>query len=87
MFRTRGIPTMPRVASSLRERFIVEEAACFYIQTGSGSFSLLLFFSETALTAVAADELTSAGEAVDGQTAVVGTALAFCHGGRKVSAH
>ena len=44
---------------------------------------LVALFSDTALTAVAADKLTSAGEAVDGQTALIGAALAFGHGGRK----
>ena len=37
------------------------------------------FFANAALAAVAADKLASAGEAVDGQTALVCTAFAFCH--------
>ena len=41
----------------------------------------ILFLAQTALTAVSTDELTAAGEAVDGQTAVVGAAFTFCHRG------
>src|SRR5699024_4067238 len=42
---------------------------------------LVLLLADTALAAVAADVLASAGETVDDQTAVVGTSLAVCHGG------
>ena len=40
-------------------------------------FLRLFFLAKTFLAPVAADELASAGEGVDGQTAVVGTALQF----------
>ena len=42
---------------------------------------LVLFLSKSALTAVSADVFTATGEFVDGQTAVVGTSAAVCHGG------
>ena len=41
----------------------------------------ILFLAQTALAAVSADELTAAGEAIDGQTAVVSAAFTFCHRG------
>ncbi len=41
-----------------------------------------LFFSQSPLTAVSCNELPAAAEMIDGQAAVVGTALTFCHGGR-----
>ena len=41
----------------------------------------ILLTTDTAFATVAGDELTAAGEFVDGQTAVVGTALTFCHAG------
>ena len=44
---------------------------------------LVAFLADTALAAVAGDELAAAGKAVDGKTAVVGTALALGHGCRK----
>lgn len=37
----------------------------------------ILLTTDTAFATIAGDELTAAGEFVDGQTAVVGTALAF----------
>ena len=43
----------------------------------------VFLFAESALTTVAGDELASAGEFIDRQTAAVGTAAAFCHAGRK----
>ena len=44
------------------------------------------FFSDTTLAAVSGHKLTAAGEAVDRQTALVGTALTFCHIGSKLKA-
>ena len=41
----------------------------------------ILLTADTTFTAVAGDELTAAGEFVDGQTAVVGTTLTFRHAG------
>ena len=41
---------------------------------------LVFFFADAALAAVSADKLTAAAETVDGQTAVIGTSLAVCHG-------
>ena len=41
--------------------------------------AVFLFLSKTALAAVSAAELASAGKAVDRQTALVGAALTFCH--------
>ena len=66
----------------LRERFIGEEELVFKFKQVRHVI-LVALFSDAALTAVAADKLTSAGEAVDGQTALIGAALAFGHGGRK----
>ena len=40
----------------------------------------IFLFSETPFTAVSGNELSAAGKAVDGQTAVVGTAFALSHG-------
>ena len=45
---------------------------------------LVFLFSQASLAAVAGDILSAAGEAVDGQTAVVSTALAFRHAGGKL---
>ncbi len=47
---------------------------------------LILFLADAPLAAVSADKLTAAGEAVDGQAALVGTALALGHGGGKLQA-
>ena len=41
----------------------------------------ILLTTDTAFATIAGDELTAAGEFVDGQTTVVGTALTFCHTG------
>ena len=41
----------------------------------------ILLTADTTFTAVAGDELTAAGEFVDGQTTVVGTTLTFRHAG------
>ena len=41
----------------------------------------ILLTTDTTFTAVAGDELTAAGEFVDGQTTVVGTTLTFRHAG------
>ena len=41
----------------------------------------ILLSTNTAFATVAGDELTATGELVDGQTAVVGTTLTFCHTG------
>ena len=43
--------------------------------------SLFFFFSDTTLAAVAGDIAAAAGEFIDGQTAVVRTAVALGHGG------
>ena len=63
--------------------FIAEKKFVFIFEKVR-DFFFVFFFSESALTTVSADELTSSGETVDGQAAVVGTALAFCHGGREL---
>ena len=42
---------------------------------------LILLLTNTTFTAVAAYELTPAGEFVDGKTTVVGTSVAVGHGG------
>ncbi len=47
-------------------------------------FFFISLFSDTTLTAVSGHKLTTPGKTVDGQAAVVGTALAFCHGGREL---
>ncbi len=44
----------------------------------------VLFFPNSALTAVSADKLTPAAESVDGQAAVIRASLAVCHGGGKL---
>ena len=44
----------------------------------------ILLTTDTSFATVAGDELTAAGELVDGQAAVVGTALTFCHTGLKL---
>ena len=41
----------------------------------------ILLTTDTAFATIAGDELTAAGELIDGQTAVVGTTLTFCHTG------
>ena len=41
---------------------------------------LILLLANTTLTAVAAYELTPAGEFVDGKTTVIGTSVAVGHG-------
>ena len=47
-------------------------------------FLFISLFSDTTLTAVSGHKLTSPGKTVDGQAALVGTAFAFCHGGREL---
>ena len=42
---------------------------------------LILLLTNTTLAAVAAYELTPAGEFVDGKTTVIGTSVAVGHGG------
>ena len=44
----------------------------------------ILLTTDTAFATIAGDELTAAGELIDGQTAIVGTALTFCHTGLKL---
>ena len=62
-----------------RQRFIPEDQLVFkFIEIRDVLF--VFFLAKTAFTAVSADKLTTAGKTVDGQTAVVGAALAFCHG-------
>ena len=41
----------------------------------------ILLTTDTAFATIAGDELTAAGELIDGQTAVVGTTLTFRHAG------
>ena len=48
-----------------------------------GHLTWILRLSKSPLAAVAGDILTAAGEPVNGQTAVVGAALALCHAGFK----
>ena len=65
----------------LGERLIIKVAVELVVkQVRHGVFGF--FLAETALTPVAGDKLTSAAEMVDSQTARIGTAAAFCHGGR-----
>ena len=64
---------------SFCQRFVGEEAFIF-ISEQVRSRIFLLLFTKSALAAVAGDVAASAGEFVDGQTAVVGTAVAFGHG-------
>ena len=44
---------------------------------------MVLLFAKALLTPVSADELAAAGEFVDGQTTVIGTAFTVCHGSGK----
>ncbi len=63
-----------------RERLIVEDAVVFVIKQ-IRDLPARLLPAKSALTAVAADKLPAAFEAVDRQDAVVGAALAAGHGG------
>ena len=62
------------------KRFIGKNPFIFVIEKVRDMI-LVLFLSKSALTAVSADVFTAAGEFVDGQTTVVGTSAAVCHGG------
>ena len=65
----------------VRGEGLVGEKLLVFIVEQVRNIVLVLLLADTALAAVAADVLASAGETVDGQTAVVGTSLAVCHGG------
>ena len=69
---------MPRSALSADNGVIGEDPFVF-IFIKVWNVVLVLFFADTTFTAVAADELTAAGEFVDSKSAVVGTALAVGH--------
>ena len=62
------------------KRFIGKNPFIFVIEK-VWDMILVLFLSKSALTAVSTDVFTAAGEFVDGQTTVVGTSAAVCHGG------
>ena len=62
------------------KRFIGKNPFIFVIEKVRDMI-LVLFLSKSALTAVSTDVFTAAGEFVDGQTTVVGTSAAVCHGG------
>ena len=64
---------------SFCQRFIGEEAFIF-ISEQVRSRIFLLLFTKSAFAAVAGDVAASAGKFIDGQTAVVSTAVAFSHG-------
>ena len=62
-------------------KWLVGKNSLIFIVEKVRDMILVLFFSKSALTAVSADVFTAAGEFVDGQTTVVGTSAAVCHGG------
>ena len=69
-------PDYAAVRFVLRERLAPEDQFVLKI-VKVGQVVRIALLSDAALAAVAADELAAAGEAVDGKTAVVGTALAL----------
>ena len=68
-----------------RKRFVGKDPLIFIVKKVRDMI-LVLLFSKAAFAAVSADVFTSAGEFVDGQTAVVGTSAAVCHGGSVLQA-
>ena len=62
-------------------KWLVGKNSLIFIVEKVRDMILVLFFSKSTLTAVSTDIFTAAGEFVDGQTAVVGTSAAVCHGG------
>ena len=62
------------------KRCVTEDFFVFIIKQVRDIFFIFLF-SDTTLTAVTADILTTTGETVDSQTAAVGTSLTVCHAG------
>ena len=77
------MPTIPLTASSASSG-LRSNRSLFLYSNRFGIFSLFRSFSDTTLTAVSGHKLTSPGKTVDGQAALVGTAFAFCHGGREL---
>ena len=72
--------------SLVRRQGLVAEDPLVLVFVQVRDMILVALLADAALAAVAGDELAAAGEAVDGQAAVVGAALALSHGGGEFQA-